>query len=86
MMRMDRFGETRKSFLVEVFTVMKFWHTRKLKFPNLCAVIARASATPVSYSANERVFSVLKLFVDEKRSRLSTFLVDEMLLARSLHK
>ena len=77
---------TRKEFIEEDFSVMKFWHDKKKQFRNLFAVAARLFATPVLPAASERVFSALKLFVDEKRSRSSTDLMDDMIVVRAFHE
>ena len=45
--------------------------------PNLYAVAASVFATPVSSAAIEIIFSVLKLVVDDKRSRLFSSLVGD---------
>lgn len=76
----------RKNLVSDGFAVMKFWHDRKKQFPSLHAVAARIYATPVSSAASERVFSVLKLVVDERRSRMSTSLIDDTIVIRSLYE
>ena len=85
MVSLDCKGKTRKEFIEDDFSALKFWYDQKNQFPNLYAVAACIYSTPVSSSASERVFSTLKLFVDDERSGLSTSLVDDMIVVRSLH-
>ena len=77
--------QARKSFLEDDFSVMNFWYNRKTQFPQLFATATRVYATPVSSSASERVFSSLKLLVNDKRSRLNTLMLYAMIAVRSLH-
>ena len=57
-----------------------------MQFLNLFGLAVRVFAMPVSSCASERVLSRLETFDDEKRSRLSTSLVDEMIVIHFLHK
>ena len=81
----DSVARTRKEFLADESCVVKCWYAQRMKFPNLFALAVRVFATPVSSCTSERVFSTLKIFVDEKRSHLSTSLVDDMIVIHSLH-
>ena len=78
-------GKTRKEFIEDNFSALKRWYDKKNQFPNLYAVAARIYSTPVSSSASKRIFSTLEPFVDDKRSGLSTSLIDDMIVIRSLH-
>ena len=78
--------EERKKFIEDDFAVVRFWYDRKKEFPHLFAISVRLYATPVSSASSERVFSALKLLVDEKRSNLRSSLIDDMIVIRSLHE
>ncbi len=86
LLRLDDLQEIRSHLLGDNFTIMEFWYNRKAQFPNLYAIATRIYATPVSSAASDRVFSALKLLFDDKRSRLGTSLVDDMIVVRSSHK
>ena len=86
MVSLDSIEKTRKEFHGGDFSDLKFWCDQKNQFPNLYAVAARIYSTPVLSSANERVFSTLKQFVDDKRSGVSISLIDDMIVVRTLHK
>ena len=75
----------RNKFIQDDFSVMRFWYDRRAQYLFLYAVAARIYATPVSSSSSERLFSALKLLVEEKRSRLSNYVVDDMILVSSLY-
>ena len=55
-----------------------------MRFPNLFGLAVRVFATPVSSCAIERLFSTVKIIIDEKRSGLTTSLVDYITVM--LHK
>ena len=78
--------EERIKFLEDDFEVMRYWHERKAQFPLLFTLAARVFATPVSSASSERVFSALKLLVSEKRSFLTSSLIDDVIALRSLHE
>ncbi len=78
--------KTRKEFIDDDFSAMKFWYNQKSQFPNLFAISVRIFSTPVSSAASKRLFSTLKLFVDDKLSCLSSSLIDDMIVVRLLHK
>ena len=81
----DHLVEERQKFLNDDCAVLRFWHERKNQLPNVFYVALRIHAIPVSSAASERVFSALQLLVNEKRSTLSTSLIDDMIAIRSLH-
>ena len=76
--------EARIKFLKDDFEVMRYWHERKAHFPLLFTISARVFATPVSSASSEREFSALKLLVSEKRSCLTSSLIDYIFALRSL--
>ncbi len=78
--------EERKKFVEEDFAVVRFWYLREQQLPNLFAISARIYATPVSSPSSERVFSVLKLLVDDKRSNIRSWLIQDMIVIRSLYE
>ena len=82
---LDHTCRARKSFLEDDFSVLNFWYNRKTQFPQLFAVATRVYATSVSSSASERVISSLKLLFNDKRSRLCTSILVDMIAMRSLH-
>ncbi len=80
LLRVNHLPETSAALMRGDFSIMHFWYNRKSQFPNLYAVAARIFATPVSSAASERVFSALKILVDEQQSSLGTSLVRIRLL------
>ncbi len=78
--------EKGKTFLLDDFSVMKFWYNRKRRHPAIYGVALRVLTTPVSSSASERVFSALKLIVSDTRSHLSNDTLEYVIVIRSLTK
>ena len=81
----DHLVEKRQKVLNDDYAVLRFWHERKNQFPNIFSVALRIYAIPVSSAESERVFSALQLVVNEKRSTLSSSLIDDIMVIRSLH-
>ena len=74
------------AFIDDDFSVIKFWNDRKRHHPAMFAVACRVMATPVSSSASERVFSVLKQLVSDNRSRLLSETIEDIVVIRSLYE
>ncbi len=86
MAHIDSVREKREEFLFDDYAVMKSWYGRRKQFSNFVCSSCRVFTTPVSSASSERVFSTLKLIVDEKRSRVNFPLIDDMIVVRSLHE
>ena len=83
--KLDCIRDIRQQFLDDDFSVVRFWHDRKKQFPTLFCVIMRIYTTPISSAASERVDSLLKMLVNDKRSCLNASLLDDLIVLRSLH-
>ncbi len=83
-MNLNFIKEDGEKILEDELSVMKFWHDRKRHHRAFCSITARVLATPVSYTASERVFSALKLFVTDHRSRLSSQILEDIVLIWSV--
>ena len=67
MISLECITRTQKEFIEGDFLSRSSdWQNKR--FPNPFSVAARVFATPMSSAASKRVFSTLKLFVDENRS------------------
>ena len=86
MVSLEFITRTQKEFSEDDFSVVNFWHDKKKQFPNLFAVATRLFASPMASAASDCIFSTLKLFVDEKRSSLSTSIIDDMMVVDAFHE
>lgn len=79
-------GLDQDTFLSDPFSVVRFWHSRKRSYPQLSKIAMRIFATPASSCASERVFSIVNKLVTSDRSVLSTKLISQIIVSRSLRR
>ena len=84
LMNLAHVKEEGQRFLNDDYSVLKFWFNRKRQHTALYAVAASVLATPVSSSASERYLSGVKLLVTENRSRLTSNILEDIIVIRSL--
>ena len=85
LMKVNHSPAEKRELTKDNFAVIEFWYSRKNQYPHIFNVAARIYATPVSSASSERVFSTLKHVVDDKRARMSSNLIDDIIAIRSLH-
>ena len=86
LMNIEHVKEEGKRFLNDDYSELKFWFSRKRQHPALYTCAERVLATLVSSSPSERVFCAVKLLVTENRSRLSSNILEYIIVTRSLTK
>ena len=80
----SKFGVQPQWFEQDKFAIIKFWYEKRNQFPKLYKMALRIFATPVSSAGSERVFSVLKKMVPASRSTLSSDIIEDIVVIRSL--
>ena len=68
MVPLDSVVRRSKDFLEDDLFLVKYWYEQRPQFLNLYGIAVDIFATPKYSCASERVFSILKLFVNEKWS------------------
>lgn len=58
--------------LVNDFNILKWWHDRKNEFPMLYKLSCRIFAIPASSAPSERIFSIARALITDKRSKLGS--------------
>ncbi|XP_055306517.1 uncharacterized protein LOC129570818, partial [Sitodiplosis mosellana] len=63
-------------------SVLEFWHKKKTEYPEVYLLSTTINAVPPTQSTTERAFSTLSFVYDDKRTKLSMVLLEQILIIR----
>jgi hypothetical protein len=62
--------------------ILGFWRRKKLQFPMLASIARKVLAIPASNTSVERLFSLSKITIGDRRTRLGTEKIDKLMFLK----